>query len=113
MLGFGLIILAALILSGYNKKTEGSRGWVGILLLLFATLGDGLTGFCQQLYRQYYTEGGSLTTDVVYPKSIYHFYTYVFAVIVLALFLTVYAMYCRFKKCHSASAKYHFEIQAF
>lgn len=97
MIGFALIIVAAIILSGYNKKMKGGTDPLGILFLLFATLGDGLSGFCQQLYRQYYTEGGTLASETRYPKSVYHFYTYVFAAIALTLVFAVFVL-CNRKK---------------
>ena len=85
MLGFALIILASFILSAKKGGTAKEKSLMGILLLILATVGDGLTGFCQQLYRHYYTEGGSLYSGVSYSKSVYHFYTYVFAALILLL----------------------------
>ena len=88
LLGFALVLVATVILAGREKqKKEASR--LGILFLVLAALGDGLTGFVQQLYRQLYTEGGSFTHGVFYPKSIYHFYTYVFTALVLLAVLLV------------------------
>lgn len=88
LFGFGLIILATVILSGYNKSAKGKGGLGGALLLVIAAAGDGLTGFCQQLYNRYYTESGTLCRGVTYSNSIYHFYTYLFAaLILLAVFL--------------------------
>lgn len=97
MIGFGLIILASFILSSYNKQTMGSHGIVGGILLFFAMLGDGMTSFSQQLYRQYYTEGGLFSTDVVYPKSVFHFYSYIFSAIALATVLAIFVT-CQHKK---------------
>lgn len=82
MLGFAMILAATVILAGHSKKTAGG-GWLGMLLLLIAAVGDGISGFAQQLYRQYYTEAGDLTHGVYYPKTVYHFYTYVFAAVIL------------------------------
>lgn len=98
MIGFLLIILAAIILSGYNKKMKGSTDPIGIFLLLLATLGDGLSSFCQQLYRQYYTASGSRSGDTLYPKSVYHFYTYIFAALALALVWIVFVFRDRKKQ---------------
>ena len=95
MIGFLLIILATIILSGYNKKMKGSTDPIGIFLLLLATLGDGLSSFCQQLYRQYYR---SRSGDTLYPKSVYHFYTYIFATLALALVWTVFVFRDRKKQ---------------
>ena len=93
MIGFALIIAAAAILAGYNKSTKGNPGVGGILLVIIASVGEGLVSFTQQLYRQYYTEGGSRAGDVLYPKSIYNFYIYVFAAAVLILCLIAYDVY--------------------
>lgn len=89
MLGFAMILAATVVLSGHSKKTAGG-GWLGLLLLLFAAVGDGMSGFAQQLYRQYYTEAGSLAHGVYYPKTVYHFYTYVFAAAILLVVLIGY-----------------------
>jgi hypothetical protein len=42
----------------------GNTGIVGVMLLLLTVLGDGLVGFAQQLYKQYYTEVGTKTSGV-------------------------------------------------
>lgn len=89
MLGFAMILAATIILTGHNPKIENG-GLSGMLLLLFAAVGDGMSGFAQQLYRQYYTQTGFLNHGVYYPKSVYHFYTYVFAAIVLLAILICY-----------------------
>lgn len=95
MIGFALIVFASVILAGHSKQTVGSSGSLGFLLLIFATVGDGLSNFAQQLYKQYYTEVGSLARGVYYPKTVYHFYTYVFAALTLALILLGYSLYHR------------------
>lgn len=83
MLGFLLVLSASLLLSNgrSKKKLSGS----GIAFLVFATLGDGMVGFSQQLFRQYYTENGKMTHGVYYADSVFHFYTYLFAAILLFL----------------------------
>ncbi len=91
MIGFALIVAAVLILSGYNRATKKS-GVIGILLLALATLGDGLTGFCQQLYKQFYTASSTQSTDTVYTNSIYHFYTYIFAAAILLILFVGYLL---------------------
>lgn len=89
MLGFAMILAATVILAGHSKKTAGG-GLIGILLLIFAAVGDGMSGFAQQLYRQYYTEAGSLAHGVYYPKTVYHLYTYIFAAVILLAVLLGY-----------------------
>ena len=82
LLGFAMILVASIILAKHSKKTAGG-GVAGILLLLVAAIGDGMSGFAQQLYRQYYTEAGIFAHGVYYPKTVYHFYTYVFSAALL------------------------------
>lgn len=89
MIGFAIILVATVVLAGHNRKTAGGSV-LGVLLLVFAALGDGMCGFSQQLYKQYYTQAGSMTQEVTYPKSVYHFYTYVFAAVILLLVLMAY-----------------------
>lgn len=107
LLGFALIVFATLLLSGYSKQTARGFDPGGVLLLLLAALGDGLSGFCQQLYRYFYTEGGAGFAGVAYPKSIFHFYTYVFAALILAVCFACYAYVCRrrMKKTKTALPK--------
>ncbi len=94
MIGFALILLATAVLSGNNNQKARS-GAVGILLLVLASISDGLTSFAQQLYKQCYTDGGAWVGEVVYEKSIYHFYSYVFATLSLALFYLLYRQFAR------------------
>ncbi len=89
MLGFAMILSATIILAGHNKKVCDG-GFIGILILVFTSVADGMAGFSQQLYKQYYTESGMLNRGVFYPKSVYHFYTYVFAAIVLLAVIICY-----------------------
>ena len=89
MLGFALILGATVILAGGKPKTDSKRSASGLILLIFAAIGDGMSGFTQQLYKQFYTESGTLTHDVFYPKSVFHVYTFFFAAVVLFLFFAV------------------------
>lgn len=96
MIGFAAILISAFILSG-GKTVNKSRKRSGILLLAVAAIGDGMSGFAQQLYKQYYTESGSRFGNVSYPKSVFHLYTYVFAAIMLFAFLVGYRIVIRRK----------------
>lgn len=87
MIGFALILASTAILAKYNKKTLGGTGIGGAVLLFIAAVGDGIMGFAQQLFRHYYTEGGNRYCGISYPKSVFHFYTYVFAAAALAILL--------------------------
>ena len=81
MAGFAMILIATVVLAGGGKKSD-KRSPIGILLLSLAAIGDGVTGFSQQLYKHCYTEGGSVAQSY-YPKTVFHFYTYVFAALAL------------------------------
>ncbi len=87
MFGFALIVIAALILSGYHKGPQVKTGVFGIVMLLLGAFGDGMIGFTQQLYKQFYTPNGIHTHGVYYENSVFQFYTFVFtAVIMTAVF---------------------------
>ena len=101
MLGFALIVIATAILAGHSKQTVGG-GAVGALLLVFATVGDGISGFAQQLYKQYYTEAGSHRVGMIYPKTVFHFYTYVFAALALLTVLVIYFILQKKKQAANA-----------
>lgn len=90
MIGFAVIIVAAFILSGYNKSAKGNPGFSGAFFLLLAALGEGMVSFSQQLYKQYYSGAEGTIGDRVYPMSVYHFYTYLFAGAILLVFFLVY-----------------------
>lgn len=97
MIGFLIIMAATVILAKpHEKKKNGSV--VGVLLLVFAAVSDGMCGFSQQLYKQYYTEAGIMTHGVFYPKTVYHFYTYVFSALILLLVLGIYWIFGAIKK---------------
>ncbi len=91
LLGFLLILYATIILAG-GTKSNVKENPMGIILLSLAALGDGMTGFGQQLYKHYYTDAGSRAGEVLYPKSVYHFYTYLFAALVLLAVTLAYRM---------------------
>ena len=99
MIGFGLILVATVVLSGYGGSTGKRAGFLGAALAVIATLGEGLSSFCQQLYKQYFTEGGSRFVGVAYANSVYQFYTYVFVAVLLLLIFVGVAAYGRKKEC--------------
>ena len=86
MIGFALILGATVILAIGKPKSNRRSNLTGWILLILAAVGDGMTGFSQQLYKQYYTDAGTLSHGVYYPKSVFHFYTFVFAALALLLF---------------------------
>lgn len=81
--GFALILVATFILAKKGSAPQQKRNLAGLILLLLAMLGDGCIGLAQQIYRQFYTEAGTRVGEIVYPKSIFHFYTYIFAALAL------------------------------
>ena len=106
MIGYVLIILATVILSKYSKSIKGVFDVSGVLFLVIASLGDGLTGFCQQLYKQYYSENGNFTYGVLYPKSVFNFYTYVFTAQILLIVWLIYVIGIYFKSKKSECTAY-------
>lgn len=95
MVGFALILTATAILAGGAKPESGKRSRGGIILLIFASAGEGLVSFSQQLYKYFYTPGTDYFTGTVCSKSVYHFYTYLFTTLALALILIVRVLRCR------------------
>ncbi len=85
MIGFALILAATVILSGYGRSAGRRCGFLGVVLAVIATLGEGLSSFCQQLYKQYYTVDGSRAHGVYYSNAVFQLYTYVFAGSILLL----------------------------
>lgn len=83
--GFALILVASFVLSKNGTGVKKKAGFLSVFLLVFAALGDGLTGFSQQLFKQFYTVNGTHTSGRIYPDAVYHFYTYVFAALILLL----------------------------
>lgn len=92
MIGFALIMAATVILAGKVRTDIGYKS-VGIILLCLAAIGDGMTGFSQQLYKHYYTDAGSRAGELLYPKTVYHFYTYLFAVLTFAAVIIGYRIF--------------------
>lgn len=91
-LGFVLVVIAAIILAGYKTKNSSNRGFIDILFVILTMVSDGLISFAQQLCKQFYAEGGMYATTT-YPKSVFHFYTYVFAVLGLLLVFVGYKIW--------------------
>lgn len=90
LLGFVLVVIAAGVLAGYSKQAVGKPGVAGLMWLFLYALGDGLNSFAQQLYKQLCSAEGAFTAGgPIYPKSVFHFYTYGFALLFLLL---VYAL---------------------
>ena len=90
------------------KVTLGKKHIIIIasaILLVIAAVGDGMMGFAQQLFRHYYTEGGSKYTGISYPKSVFHFYTYVFAAICFSILLSIYFLTTKKEERNEESLK--------
>ena len=91
MIGFALIIAATVILSGGGKKSV-RRDFFSVLWLVIAAVGDGLSGFAQQLYNRYYTSAGEGYLGREYPKSVFLLYTYIFAALALIAVYLIYVL---------------------
>ena len=105
MLGFGIIVGASAVLSGHHVSSAGKRSLGSILALVIAVCGDGLTSFCQQLYGRFAS---------FYPKSVYHFYTYVFAALALMICYGYFRLKAPVKHegCHIRKPLLHIAIMA-
>ena len=88
MIGFAMILLATVVLAGTAKRDD-KKSAAGLVLLVLSAVGDGVTGFSQQLYKHCYTDAGSVA-KTYYPKTVFHFYTYVFAAVALLAVLIWY-----------------------
>lgn len=91
MLGFALILSAVIIVSigkGGQKKT----GLFGAIMLVLTALGDGIASFSQQLYKQFYTEGGMYTGETLYSEATFNFWMYIMAAAVIMVVYVVYVL---------------------
>lgn len=109
MIGFLMILLSIFILSK-GDKTAKNRGWSGIFLLILAAVGDGMSGFAQQLYRQHCAEDGNLLYGAVYPKTIFHFYTFFFSALFLLIVFIGYNIFSKGKKSAAKKKEKAFAI---
>ena len=89
MIGFAIILAATALLAGGAKPASAKRSAGGIVLLIFASAGEGLVSFSQQLYKYFYTPGTDYFTGTAVSKSVYNFYTYLFTTLALAVILAV------------------------
>jgi len=74
LLGFALLVVAALIMTSYNASLKGKTTLRGILLPVACGIANGLTDFSQKLFVR------QVSADRVAEFS---FYTYVFAALAL------------------------------
>lgn len=77
IIGFLLLVVAALILCSYSSSVKSKLGLGDILLLSLAGIANGVVSFSQKMF----TNSGSNT-----PASTYNFYIYVFSAVGLVLF---------------------------
>lgn len=77
ILGFLLLVTAAVILCGYSSSVKAKLGLADILLLAVAGAANGIVGFSQKMFVNSSSEA---------PASVYNFYTYIFAGAVLVGF---------------------------
>ena len=105
LVGFGLILVATAILAGYNKQAVGSSSLLGFALAAITAVSDGAIGMTQQLYKHMYTVEGNLYKGTAYSQSIFHFYTYLFAALILLAFFIGFLVIRRAKRKSSDQAE--------
>ena len=91
MIGFALILVAAVVLS-LGAKSNKKISLLGILLVLIAAVGSGLTAFSQKLFDNFRTASGTFAEGIDYPKSVFLFYGYVFAALTLLICFCVFVL---------------------
>ena len=103
MIGFALILVAAVVLS-LGAKSSKKISLLGILLVSIAAVGSGLTAFSQKLFDNYRTAGGAFSGGVDYPKSVFLFYGYVFAALTLLICFGAFVLMQRRKSAEQSSS---------
>ena len=78
ILGFALIFGAACLLASYSRQQKGGFSLGAFLLMVLATICDGLMAFSQQLYRLYCAD---------YSNTVFQFYTFLFATLIFGCIL--------------------------
>ena len=78
LVGFALIVLASFVLARYRPMTLKQNPFLKWSSLFFTVAGYGFNSFTQQLFNCYCADT---------PKSVFHFYTYLFAAIALVIIL--------------------------
>lgn len=73
--GFVLLLAATLVMCSYNKRINGKTTRKGVILLILSAILNGLTDFSQKIFVANVPNG---------KASVFSFYTYVFAAIVLS-----------------------------
>lgn len=76
-LGFGILLLAALIMCSYSNSTKTALTPYSFLLLLFCGFANGVADTSQKVFVKSFPE---------LPASVFNFYTYIFAAAALAVF---------------------------
>lgn len=80
-LGFMILIAATLIMCSYNRELKGKFKLTSLILLLISGFANGLADFSQKFYVRTYPS---------WPISVFNFYTYIFAAIILAIFVIIF-----------------------
>lgn len=91
MFGFALILSAVFIVS-LGKGGQKKSSVFGVIMLILTAVGDGVASFSQQLYKQFYTEGGMYAGETLYSEATFNFWMYIMAAAVLVVVYVVYVL---------------------
>ena len=97
-IGYGVLVIAALIMCSYNNSVKSKMSMYSIILLLVCGLSNGVTDFSQKLFIKY--AGGS-------GIAVFNLYTYIFAAVVLGVIALAESFAAR-KKPGSESSGFKF-----
>lgn len=75
--GFGVLVVAVLILCSHSSAIKGKLSLSGIALLILCGASNGLTDFSQKLFSRYGADSS---------VAVFNFYTYVFSAITLGVY---------------------------
>ena len=87
-IGFFILVAASIVMGSYNNSIKSKLSLASIGLLIFCGVSNGLTNFSQKLFVKQCSE---------IPTSVFNFYTYVSAAVILAIFLLLHVKGKRFE----------------
>lgn len=99
-IGFIILLLAAFIMCSYNKSQRGKLSLLSLLILLLCGISGGLSDLSQKLFMSYASD---------FPASVFNFYTYIFATVVLIPFW----LFTRKKEKLESENKFPFKLFGF
>ena len=81
IIGFIILLVAIYIMSIYNSTIKGKTSFKSLLLLILCGLSSGFADFSHKLFVKNYPNGS---------VSVFNFYTYAFAILILFSFYLVF-----------------------